>query len=134
MILSQLKYPAILDEICAYLTSGDVELELVDSQTMQEINHKERGIDATTDVLSFPLVKAPHTPLGCVVINVDMALSVAKALGHSQDDEMALLFTHGLLHVLGYDHETDKGQMRQKEAQVMQHFNLPQSLIIRTLG
>ena len=131
MIFCDEKYPAILDEICDFLTPADVELVLVDSTAMQEINKEQRGIDKTTDVLSFPLNAVLHCPVGTIVINKDATSSVADLLGHSYDEEMALLFTHGLLHVLGYDHEKDSGEMRDMEFSVIQKFDLPSSLIIR---
>lgn len=72
--------------------------------------------------------------LGSVVINLDLAELKAAQLGHGRDDETALLFTHGLLHVLGYDHESDDGQMRAKECEIIEKFGLPKSLIVRTEG
>lgn len=132
MIICDEKYPEILNLINEFLTPGDVELSLVSSNQMHDINLKERGVDKTTDVLSFPFLSVPHTPLGCIVINTDLAKQKANELKHSVDDEIALLFTHGLLHVLGYDHETDSGQMRDLEEQTIARFNLPKSLIVRT--
>ena len=73
-------------------------------------------------------------PLGSVVINLDLVELKAAQLGHGADDETALLFTHGLLHVLGYDHENDGGQMRAKECEIIEKFRLPKSLIVRTEG
>ena len=70
--------------------------------------------------------------LGSVVINLDLVELKAAQLGHGRDDETALLFTHGLLHVLGYDHESDDGQMRAKECEIIEKFRLPKSLIVRT--
>ena len=70
--------------------------------------------------------------LGSVVINLDLVELKAAQLGHGADDETALLFTHGLLHVLGYDHESDEGQMRAKECEIIEKFRLPKSLIVRT--
>ena len=70
--------------------------------------------------------------LGSVVINLDLLELKAAQLGHGRDDETALLFTHGLLHVLGYDHESDSGQMRAKECEIIEKFRLPKSLIVRT--
>lgn len=70
--------------------------------------------------------------LGSVVINLDLVELKAAQLGHGRDDETALLFTHGLLHVLGYDHESDSGQMRAKECEIIEKFRLPKSLIVRT--
>ena len=72
--------------------------------------------------------------LGSVVINLDLVELKAAQLGHGRDDETALLFTHGLLHVLGYDHESDGGQMRAKECEIIEKFHLPKSLIVRTEG
>lgn len=72
--------------------------------------------------------------LGSVVINLDLVELKAAQLGHGRDDETALLFTHGLLHVLGYDHESDDGQMRTKECEIIEKFRLPKSLIVRTEG
>ncbi|MBR8462557.1 rRNA maturation RNase YbeY [Campylobacter sp. faydin G-105] len=132
MIICDDKYPKILDKICEFLTPGDVELSFVNSNQMREINLRERGIDKTTDVLSFPFEFVMHTPLGCIVINLELVSQKATELGHSDSDEVALLFTHGLLHVLGYDHEKDDGQMREKECEVIEIFNLPKSLIVRT--
>ena len=70
--------------------------------------------------------------LGSVVINLDLVELKAAQLGHGRDDETALLFTHGLLHVLGFDHESDDGQMRAKECEIIEKFCLPKSLIVRT--
>ena len=70
--------------------------------------------------------------LGSVVINLDLVELKAAQLGHGRDDETALLFTHGLLHVLGFDHESDDGQMRAKECEIIERFCLPKSLIVRT--
>ena len=72
--------------------------------------------------------------LGSVVINLDLVELKAAQLGHGRDDETALLFTHGMLHVLGYDHESDDGQMRAKECEIIEKFRLPKSLIVRTEG
>ena len=70
--------------------------------------------------------------LGSVVINLDLVELKAAQLGHGRDDETALLFTHGMLHVLGYDHESDDGRMRAKECEIIEKFRLPKSLIVRT--
>ena len=121
-----------LEAIAAALTEQEIELLLVDKTTMQAINAQQRGIDAPTDVLSFPLEPFPHAPLGSIVINLDAVTEVSLALGHTPEAEIALLFTHGLLHLLGYDHEKDEGQMREKEEAIIQAFNLPPSLIVRT--
>jgi len=122
----------LLEDISKYLEiKRDVELLIVDNATIQSINKEHRGKDAPTDVLSFPLENIEFAPLGSIVISIDKAKEISAKLGHSLDDEIALLFTHGILHLLGYDHEIDDGQMRAKEAEVVNKFNLPQSLIVR---
>ena len=133
MILCDDKYPAILVEIADFLTNGEIELVFVDSKEMQKINQKSRGIDAPTDVLSFPLEYAPHFPLGSIVINLDKVTEKSSEFGHSNEDEIALLFTHGLLHILGFDHENDDGEMRRKEIEIIEKWELPKSLIVRTI-
>ncbi|MCH5336252.1 MAG: rRNA maturation RNase YbeY [Campylobacter sp.] len=122
-----------LDKIAKALSSKDVELVFMDDENMRELNKAQRGIDKSTDVLSFPLENiAKDLPLGSVVINLDLAKKKAKELGHSLEEELSLLFIHAMLHLLGFDHERDKGEMREKERQWIEFFNLPQSLIIRT--
>ncbi len=121
----------LLETIAAELTDRDVELILTDNETIRELNRQFRHIDKPTDVLSFPLEYVPHAPLGEIVISVDYARDKASEYHNSLDDEIALLFIHGLLHLLGYDHETDSGEMRQKEEELIRHFGLPESLITR---
>ena len=211
MILCEQPYPEILDAIAAELGGGSVELIFVRGEEMRQLNAQTRGIDKTTDVLSFPLDPAAFAGfgedlseensahensggkilnttnsasenfntinsegensnaansasenfntknsesessndenlnnenfdgenfapvlLGSVVINLDLVELKAAQLGHGRDDETALLFTHGLLHVLGFDHESDSGQMRAKECEIIEKFCLPKSLIVRT--
>ena len=83
MILCEDDYPRILDQICDYLTAGEVELSFVDAEEMKEINVRQRGIYETTDVLSFPLEMQLHAPLGCIVINTELV--AAKALTRSEE-------------------------------------------------
>ena len=113
-------------------TEKEIELVIVDNQTMQTINLEQRGVDKITDVLSFPLEDFPHFPLGSIVINSDLATMKAKELKHSLKDEITLMFIHGLLHVKGFDHECDNGEMREEEEKLINEFKLPKSLIIRT--
>ncbi len=122
----------LLETIAAELTDRDIELILTDNSTIREMNRQNRGIDAPTDVLSFPLEKVPFAPLGEIVISVEYAKERASQYRNSLDDEVTLLFIHGLLHLLGYDHETDAGEMRRKEEELIRRFGLPESLIVRT--
>lgn len=123
----------LLEEIADSLSELEIELILTDNAEIAEINREFRGIDKATDVLSFPSDPFPGAPLGSIVISVDKVASVANELNHSEDDEMALLFIHGMLHLLGFDHEVDNGEMRLKEIELIDKFHLPKSLIVRTL-
>ncbi|MCQ2927116.1 rRNA maturation RNase YbeY [Helicobacter pylori] len=122
----------LLEKIASFLApTQTIELILVSDETMREINRDLRNCDYATDVLSFPLEAIPHTPLGSVVINALLAQENALKLGHRLENEIALLFIHGVLHLLGYDHEKDKGEQRQKEGELIKAFGLPLSLIER---
>jgi probable rRNA maturation factor len=123
----------LLEKIAHYLSDREIELILTDDKEIREVNLAFRGKDSATDVLSFPLDSAelPSLPLGSIMISVDRAREVASTLEHSLEEEIALLFTHGMLHLLGYDHEEDAGEMREKEEAVIRHFHLPKSLIVR---
>jgi len=132
---SNISLPTVLlERIYHEHASRDVELIIIDSHTMHEINHEHRGMDKTTDVLSFPIDDFPHAPLGSILINYELAREKANELGHTHEEEIALLFIHGLLHLLGFDHEVDAGEMREKEACIIQANALPASLIVRTEG
>jgi probable rRNA maturation factor len=121
-----------LEKITASLTKRDVELTLTCNDEMAKINATFRGIDAPTDVLSFPNDPMPFAPLGSIVISDDYVKNIASKLGHSDQEEFTLLYIHGLLHLLGYDHEIDHGEMRRKEEALIKKYDLPQSLIVRT--
>lgn len=123
-----------ITEIADFLTDKELELIITYSDEMREINKTHRNIDKDTDVLSFPYTDMPMSPLGSIVISSSYVREKAKELRHTPDDEAALLFIHGMLHLMGYDHETDDGEMREKEAQLIEMFNLPKSLIVRTQG
>ncbi|MCI6818594.1 MAG: rRNA maturation RNase YbeY [Campylobacter sp.] len=131
MIFCECEFDPLLEQIADFLGAGDVELVFVNDDEMRKINRSQRGIDKATDVLSFPYEQVSGGLMGSVVISTDTASRVADELGHSIECEIALLFLHGVLHILGYDHEIDGGQMRQKEKEVIEHFSLPDSLIIR---
>jgi len=121
-----------LEKISSSLTSKDIELIIVRNDEIQELNNEHRNIDKATDVLSFPLeFDMPNMPLGSIVISTDLVEEKAKEYGHSFNEEFSLLFIHGLLHLLGYDHEVDNGDHREKEEELIKKFNLPKSLIVR---
>ena len=116
------------------LKDKECELLLVDNEKIQAINLEFREINQPTDVLSFPLDSKFSSLLGSVVISVEYAKNVAENLGHSLNEEIALLFIHGVLHLLGFDHENDEGEHRQKEVEFVEKFCLPKSLIVRNQG
>lgn len=122
----------ILEQICTEHTPKEVELLIIDSQSMHALNLEHRNMDKTTDVLSFPVDDFPHAPLGSIVINHELAKQKAQELGHSVEEEITLLFIHGMLHLLGFDHEIDNGEMRAKEEAWINQYHLPASLIVRT--
>ena len=127
-----------LEQIADALSPKEVELLIVDDETIEVLNTEHRGKAGTTDVLSFPL-DVPFAeqssfgmPLGSIVIASSFVKMKAAEFGHSEQGELSLLFIHGMLHLLGFDHETDDGEMRSREEELIKAFNLPKSLIIRT--
>jgi len=114
-----------------YANSKEIELILTNNEEIQEINLTSRGIDKPTDVLSFPYLDMPNTPLGSIVISANFVEDKSKQYNHSFQDEFNLLFIHGFLHLLGYDHEIDNGEHRVKEEEIIKKYNLPKSLIVR---
>ncbi len=88
----------------------EISLSFVEAAEIQDLNNKYRDKNYSTDVLSFP-AEDPHT-LGDIVICIEKAESQARELGHSLDREIAFLFVHGLLHLLGYDHEISQEDER----------------------
>ncbi len=109
----------------------EIELIFTDNKEIQEINLTARGFDKPTDVLSFPYEKMPNTPFGSIVISYEYVEKYSREFEHSFQDEFNLLFIHGLLHLLGFDHEKDNGEQRAKEEELIQKYNLPSSLIVR---
>ena len=120
-----------LEKIAQELSNEEIEFILTTNDEIHEINLTTRGIDKPTDVLSFPYENMPNTPLGSIVISADFVEEKSKLYNHSFDDELSLLFIHGLLHLVGYDHEIDDGEHRAKEEELIKKFKLPNSLIVR---
>ncbi len=121
-----------LEDIAKTLTNKDIELLVVKNDEIQILNKEHRNIDKATDVLSFPMdFDFEHMPLGSIVISTDFVEEKAKEYGHSFNEEFSLLFIHGILHLLGYDHEVDEGEHRNKEEELIKEFKLPDSLIVR---
>ncbi len=123
---------SLLEKISLSLTKKDIELIIVNNDEIQELNKEHRNIDKATDVLSFPLdFEMENMPLGSIVISIDFVEEKAKEYNHSFNEELSLLFIHGILHLLGFDHEVDDGEHRDKEEELIKTFNLPNSLIVR---
>lgn len=109
---------------------GETELSLIitDDEAIRELNRRFRGVDAPTDVLAFGteteehFVSAPERPpyLGDVVISYQRALAQAEELGHAVAEELKLLVIHGILHLLGYDHQEEDAarKMREREERI----------------
>lgn len=112
---------------------GTVTLALVGDRRMRSLNRTWRGKDASTDVLSFPAGEdpGPAKHLGDLVISRDTAARQARAEGHSLATELRVLALHGLLHLLGYDHEHDSGRMARIERRLRRQGGLPAGLIER---
>lgn len=94
---------------------SSVTIAFVSDKTIRELNRQFRGVAKTTDVLSFPSDDPDASNLGDIAISVDTASVQAKENGLTLDEEVAQLILHGLLHLCGYDHETDNGEMNRLE-------------------
>lgn len=90
-------------------------IAFVSDKRIRELNRQFRGIDKATDVLSFPADGPDELNLGDIAISAETAATQAKENGLSFDGEIAQLILHGLLHLSGYDHEMDNGEMNRLE-------------------
>jgi probable rRNA maturation factor len=111
---------------------GTVNVLLTSSAEMKSLNRRFRGKDKPTDVLSFPAEPdAQKQFAGEIAISAEIASQNARALGHSPAEEVKILVLHGVMHLRGYDHECDNGQMARREKQLRAKFRLPVGLIER---
>lgn len=140
-IINDIVLAALDYEECPY--EAEVSVILTDDEAIREINREQRGIDAPTDVLSFPLVDYgapsdfdhveeavedyfnPETGelmLGDIVISVDKVEEQAGKYGHSQTRELAFLVAHSMLHLCGYDHMEDgeREQMEERQRKILE--------------
>ena len=103
------------------LKGRELSVLLVDDSEIRELNRKYLGRDRPTNVLAFPMEGPQPFPLGDVVISTETAEREACERGVSLEEEMALLLAHGVLHLIGYDHEGDKEEafMRVKEEEIL---------------
>ena len=108
---------------------GSLTVAIVPDARVRALNRQYRGKDTSTDVLSFPSGERGY--LGDVVIAAGVARRQAKAAGHSLQTELRVLALHGLLHLLGYDHERDDGRMSRLERRLRARGGLREGLIER---
>ena len=106
---------------------GEVAVLVAGRRRIQELNRRFRRKNKPTDVLSFPREDG-----GDIAICAEIARDNARRFGHSTAAELKVLVLHGLLHLAGYDHETDQGEMARKETRLRARLKLPASLIDRT--
>lgn len=115
---------------------GDVSLLLTTDKGIRSLNRRYRKKDKATDVLSFPAASddffGANGHAGDLAISVETAVMQAQEQGHSLSTELRVLMLHGLLHLAGYDHEADQGEMARKESRLRARLGLPQGLIERT--
>ena len=110
---------------------GSVTVMVTNSREMLVLNSRFRGKNQATDVLSFPPPAVDDEFAGDIAVSVDIAARNAKSLGHSLGQEVQILVLHGILHLAGYDHEGDAGEMAERERQLRRRFKLPTGLIER---
>ena len=138
------------EALAAVKLRGQVSVLLTTDTAIRRLNRQFRGKNKATDVLSFPAYD-PHVPkrrgsfdklrtgsgapeiVGDLAISVDTARKQAGALGHALAVEIKVLMLHGLLHLAGYDHETDDGEMARLEEKLRARLRLPQGLIERSV-
>jgi len=103
---------------------------ITDDRELRRLNRQFLGHDYATDVLSFPSGEDSET-LGELAISAGRAAAQAREFGHTQLDEIRILMLHGVLHLIGMDHETDRGRMARAETRWRKKLNLPLGLIAR---
>ncbi len=109
---------------------GEVSLTLCDNEYIRELNSEFRGIDAPTDVLSFPTLDFDmpvYSMLGDIIISLERATAQAEEYGHSLLRELCFLSVHSALHLLGYDHVDDEEgriYMEKRQDEVLNHFGI----------
>lgn len=116
---------AALKEI-EFTDDYEVSVSFVGDEEIHELNRDYRGVDRTTDVLSFPMDDEFTNMLGDIVININKVIEQANEYGHSEKREISYLTVHSTLHLMGFDHEEeeDKKEMRAVEDRVMEKLEI----------
>jgi probable rRNA maturation factor len=108
---------------------GELSVHITSARELRTLNRRFRHKDKPTDVLSFPSLGIEG---GDIAIAREIAAENARNLGHSLNTELKILILHGLLHLAGFDHESDDGEMTARESQLRKQLGLPFGLIERT--
>ncbi len=116
--------------------TGAVSVLLTGDEAIRKLNREFRHKDKATDVLSFPVAEGNGRGrmAGDLAISVETAAREAEARGHSLALELKILLLHGVLHLAGFDHETDSGEMARREAALRRKLGLTEGLIERAAG
>ena len=127
-------FATVIAERVTEVAGREFSIAFVSDRRMKELNGFFRGKDATTDVLSFPHepdqfeMKSPEIGnqnfLGDIVISIEQAERQANENKLTLENEIQQLILHGLLHLCGYDHETDAGEMNRRELQLRRQFKI----------
>jgi probable rRNA maturation factor len=122
---------AFLQEVTRRVARGRSIVCLIsDDKELRNLNRQFRGKNYATDVLSFPSLDDSNG-IGEIAISIDRAAAQAARHGHSVTDELRILMLHGALHLAGFDHETDSGEMAATETRWRKRLGLPTGLIER---
>lgn len=113
---------------------GQVDVLLTDDKTIKRLNRDFRGKNKATDVLSFPAGDFVEGLAGDLAVSLDTAARQARRFGLTLEEEVKTLLLHGILHLAGYDHEVDNGEMAEEEQRLRAKLRLPSSLIARVEG
>ena len=130
LVKTDLIEQAALTTLAHQSADGDLSIVLTDDAQLHQLNRDYLGVDAPTDVLSFPASETdPETGvsyLGDVLVSVPRAEAQAQSAGHPLEAELQLLVVHGVLHLLGHDHAEpeDKARMWSAQAQVLERLGL----------
>ena len=108
---------------------GQVDVLITDNRRLRELNRRFRHKSRPTDVLSFP---RSNQSGGDIAISAEMAAENAARYSHAVGDELKVLILHGMLHLAGYDHERDNGEMAARESALRARLRLPTALIERS--